>query len=255
MTDPAHLVSLDGRIVLVTGASSGLGARFARVVHGAGAEVVVTARRGDRLRELCAELGPRAHAFPCDIAEPEAREQLVAQVRAEIGPITVLVNNAGVAPTGPAEDEPVDAIRRVLEVNTVAPFHLSQLVAKQMFEHGGGSIVNITSMFGLVASTPVQQASYCASKGALVNLTRELAAQWARRGVRVNAIAPGWFPSEGTEEMWADERSLRYVERNTPMGRRGEDGELDGVLLLLAGAGGSFITGQTVVVDGGWTAR
>jgi NAD(P)-dependent dehydrogenase (short-subunit alcohol dehydrogenase family) len=107
---------------------------------------------------------------------------------------------------------------------------------------------------GLVASGQLPQASYSASKGALVNLTRELAAQWARKGVRVNAIAPGWFPSEMTDQMFADERSVKWMRRNTPMGRTGEEHELDGVLLFLASDASSFVTGQTIAVDGGWVA-
>ncbi len=124
-----------------------------------------------------------------------------------------------------------------------------------MLTQGQGSVINIASIMGLVASSPIKEASYCASKGALVNLTRELAVQWAGRGVRVNCIAPGWFPSELTARMLEDDKSMRWLERNTPMPRVGRPGELDGALLLLAGPAGSFITGQTITVDGGWTAR
>jgi NAD(P)-dependent dehydrogenase (short-subunit alcohol dehydrogenase family) len=124
-----------------------------------------------------------------------------------------------------------------------------------MLEQGSGSIVNVASMFGLVGSAPIRQASYCASKGAVVNLTRELGAQWARRGVRVNAIAPGFFLSEMTTGLWEDERSMAFLRRMTPAGRPGEPHELDGVLLFLAADASTFVTGQTIAVDGGWTAR
>jgi NAD(P)-dependent dehydrogenase (short-subunit alcohol dehydrogenase family) len=124
-----------------------------------------------------------------------------------------------------------------------------------MLDAGGGSIVNVASMLGLVASAPVKQASYCASKGGLVNLTRELAVQWARRGVRVNAIAPGWFRSEMTEAMFGDERSMAFVRRDAPMARPGDEHELDAALLFLASDASSYITGQVLCVDGGWTAR
>jgi NAD(P)-dependent dehydrogenase (short-subunit alcohol dehydrogenase family) len=253
--DVGALFTLAGRTALVTGASSGLGARFAKVLHAAGAEVVVTARRAERLERLCAELGDRATAIPCDLADAGAREALVAQVHEAHGALDVLVNNAGVAPPGDALHEDVEQFRAVLEVNAVAPFHLSGLVAPGMIERGSGSIVNVASVLGLVGAAPLRMASYCASKGAVVNLTRELAMQWARKGVRVNALAPGWFASEMTADMWADPRARSYIESTTPMARAGDEAELDAALLLLAGAGGSFLTGQVITVDGGWTAR
>jgi NAD(P)-dependent dehydrogenase (short-subunit alcohol dehydrogenase family) len=124
-----------------------------------------------------------------------------------------------------------------------------------MLEQGRGSIVNLASIFGLVASAPVAQASYNASKAAVINLTRELAGQWARRGVRVNALAPGFFASEMTAELWADERSMKWIRRNTPLGRPGEPHELDGALLFLASDASSYVTGHALAVDGGWTSR
>jgi NAD(P)-dependent dehydrogenase (short-subunit alcohol dehydrogenase family) len=123
-----------------------------------------------------------------------------------------------------------------------------------MIDRGSGSIVNVASMLGHVGATPVKQANYCASKGAVVNLTRELALQWARRGIRVNALCPGWFPSEMTEDM-QDESSQAFIRQNSPIPRMGEPHELDGALLLLASAAGTFLTGQSLIVDGGWTAR
>lgn len=149
----------------------------------------------------------------------------------------------------------MDHFRRVVDVNLHALFRLCQLAAQPMLARGRGSIVNVASMLGLVASAPIRQASYCASKGAVVNLTRELGCQWARKGVRVNAIAPGWFPSEMTSDMWHDEASVAYVEANCPMGRAGAEEELDGVLLFLASRASTYVTGQTIAVDGGWTAR
>ncbi len=260
MTDPAAALDplapfrLDGRVAVVTGASSGLGARFARVLHGAGATVVVSARRADRLEALVAELDG-AVAIPCDVADGSSIERLVEEAVGSLGRIDVLVNNAGMSEVLPGEDEPVDTFRRVLEVNLVGLFHLSQAAGRHMLAAGSGTIVNIASILGLVASGQLPQASYAASKAGVVNLTRELAVQWARRGVRVNAIAPGWFPSEMTDEMFGDEGGQRFIRRNTPMGRGGEEHELDGALLFLASDASTFVTGQTVVVDGGWTAR
>jgi NAD(P)-dependent dehydrogenase (short-subunit alcohol dehydrogenase family) len=134
-------------------------------------------------------------------------------------------------------------------------FLMCQLVGRHMIAQGRGSIINVSSMFGLVAAAPIKQASYCASKGAVVNLTRELGVQWARKGVRVNSIAPGWFPSEMTAELLHDPASTQWVERNCPMARAGTGAELDGALLFLASNASSYCTGQTISIDGGWTAR
>jgi NAD(P)-dependent dehydrogenase (short-subunit alcohol dehydrogenase family) len=253
--DVSGLVRLDGKVALVTGASSGLGDRFARVLHAAGATVAIAARRQDRLASLADQLGERVLALQCDVTSDEDGQDAVEAVVSAFGQIDVLVNNAGTSDPVRAEDETVEHFRDVLEVNLVGTFRMSQLAGRHMLARGEGSIVNIASVAGIVSLSPIHQASYCASKGGVVNLTRELAVQWARRGVRVNALAPGWFASEMTADMWTDERSLAFVARNTPLARRGAPDELDGALLLLAGAGGSFITGQVLAVDGGWTAR
>ena len=252
--DPAALFRLDGRVALVTGASSGLGARFARVLHAAGARVVVAARREERLAALVDEL-PGTVAVPCDVADDADRVALVAQALEAHGRLDVLVNNAGIGDVVPALDETMEHFDAVMDVNVGAVFRLAQLVAPAMIDQGEGSIVNIASILGLVASAPIPQASYAASKGAVVNLTRELGCQWARKGVRVNAIAPGWFPSEMTTVMFTDEASQRFLERNAPMARGGEEHELDGALVYLASSASSYVTGQVLTVDGGWTAR
>ena len=248
------LFRLDGRVSIVTGASGGLGERFARVLHAAGSTVVLAARRLDRLETLAAEL-PGSLAIACDVSVDAQLETLVATTIERFGAIDVLVNNAGIGTPMAAEDEPIDHFRRVVDVNLNALFLLSQLVGRQMIEQGHGSIINIASMLGLVASAPIKQASYTASKGAVVNLTRELGAEWGRKGVRVNAIAPGYFPSDMTSDMWGDDQTMSYIRRNAPMGRGGEAHELDGILLFLAGDASTYVTGQTIAVDGGWTAR
>jgi hypothetical protein len=249
MLDP---FSIDGRVAIVTGASSGLGERFARVLHGAGATVVAAARRTDRLEALAADLGERLIPVACDVSVDDDCRRLVEAA----GPrVDILVNNAGIGTAHPAENEPLEFWRQVIDVNLTGLFVLTQLTGRKMLAQGSGSIVNIASVLGLVAAAPIKQASYCASKGAVVNLTRELGCQWARKGVRVNAIAPGWFPSEMTSDMTDDPSSTEFVRRNCPMGRFGAEDELDGVLLFLASDASTYVTGVTIPVDGGWTAR
>ena len=251
---PLDLFRLDGKVAIVTGASSGLGHRFSRVLHAAGATVVVVARRADRLAELVAQM-PGSMAVAADLTVAEHRERVVADTLAAHGRVDILVNNAGIGHKVAVEDEELDTFRQAMELNVTALWHLSKLCSPSMIASGSGSIVNIASMLGHVGATPVKQAHYCASKGAVVNLTRELALQWARKGVRVNALCPGWFPSEMTEGMDSDEASQRFIAQTSPIPRMGFDHELDGALLLLASQASTFMTGQSLIVDGGWTAR
>lgn len=254
--DLSGLFALDGRVAIVTGASSGLGDRFARVLHAAGAHVVVAARRADRLDALAGSLGERVTTVTADLTVAADRERLVEVAGSVTGTIDVLVNNAGHSNPTPAESETLEHFVGTMDINLVAPFHLCQLVGRSMLARGTGSIVNIASILGLVASSPMKDATYCASKGALVNLTRQLGCEWGRKGVRVNALAPGWFPSEMTQaDMFDDEGGAAFVVRNAPMGRPGAPDELDGALLYLAGPASSYVTGQILAVDGGWTAR
>jgi NAD(P)-dependent dehydrogenase (short-subunit alcohol dehydrogenase family) len=246
--------SLAGRTAVVTGASSGLGVRFAEVLDAAGATVVISARRADRLGEVADRL-TGAVVVPADVALAADRERLVATALERTGRVDVLVNNAGVGHTVSVEDEDLDTFSQAIEVNLTAVWHLSKLAGAWMTANGGGSIVNVASMLGFVASAPIKQAHYCASKGGVVNLTRELAVQWARKNVRVNCLAPGWFPSEMTAGMESDPASQRFLSNNLPMNRMGDLSELDGPLLLLASDAGSYLTGTTITVDGGWTAR
>ena len=251
---PLDLFRLDRKVAIVTGASSGLGHRFSRVLHAAGATVVVVARRADRLADLVEQM-PGSMAVAADLTIAEHRERVVADTLAAHGRVDILVNNAGIGHKVAVEDEELDTFRQAMELNVTALWHLSKLSSPSMIANGGGSIVNIASILGHVGSTPIKQAHYCASKGAVVNLTREMALQWARKGVRVNALCPGWFPSEMTAGMDSDEGSQQFIRANSPIPRMGAEHELDGALLLLATPAGSFMTGQNVIVDGGWTAR
>ena len=245
---------LADRVAIVTGASSGLGARFAQVLAEAGAHVVACGRRAERIEALAATQ-PMVHPVQADVTEEDDRTRLVASALERFGRIDVCVNNAGISSGGPERQASLDAFRSVLRVNVEALFALSQAVAEPMRRQGSGSVVNMSSMFSFIASAPVPEAGYVASKSAVNGLTRELAVQWARDGIRVNAIAPGWFPSEMTTELFADERTQRWFERQCPMGRAGRIDELDGVLLFLASDASSYCTGQVITVDGGWTIR
>jgi NAD(P)-dependent dehydrogenase (short-subunit alcohol dehydrogenase family) len=254
---PQELFDLNNRVAIVTGASSGLGVTFARGLAAAGAKLVLAARRIDRLERLVDELsseGREALAVGCDVALEGDVDRLVAAAMDRFGHIDVLVNNAGVTYAAPAAEESLEDFEHLMAVNVTGSFLCAQRCGRVMLAAGSGSVINLASIMGFLGIGQIPQLAYNTSKGAIVNFTRELAAQWARRGVRVNAIAPGFFPSEMTDDMFDDEKSRKFLRRKTPMGRPGEPDELLGALLLLASDAGSYITGQTIVVDGGWTA-
>ncbi len=240
----------------MTGASSGMGVTFAHAVSAAGARVVIAARRADRLAEVARTIekhGGTVQAVECDVARDEDVDRLVAETEAAFGPADLLVNNAGFTTVVPAEEQSAEDFRAHMDVNLTGAFLCAQRFGRRMIDRDGGTIVNVSSVLGSVASGQIKQAAYAASKGGLTNLTRELAAQWARKGVRVNALAPGWFPTEMTGEMFGDERSESWMRSRTPMGRGGELDELVGPLLFLASDASAFVTGHVLMVDGGWT--
>jgi NAD(P)-dependent dehydrogenase (short-subunit alcohol dehydrogenase family) len=245
---------LAARVAIVTGASSGLGARFATVLADAGAQVVACARRLERLEEL-ARTHAAVHAVRCDVAEDGDRAELVATTLERFGRVDVCVNNAGSSSGGPDRQATVEGFRDVLRLNLEAVYGLSLAVSGPMRAQKSGSVINVSSMFSFIASAPVPDAGYVATKSGVNGLTRELANQWAADGVRVNAIAPGWFPSEMTTELLEDESAQRWFVRMCPMRRPGRIDELDGVLLFLASDASSYCTGQVITVDGGWTIR
>jgi len=242
---------LDGRIALVTGASAGLGARFARVLHQAGADVLATARRADLLDELARQCGERIEVMPGDITDSAHRQALARRLAAH-GRLDVLVNNAGICDDGPIEQQSLEDLRRVIEVNLVSVLDICRLTAPLLSAAPAASVINVASMYGIVASRG-PMAAYNATKGALVNLTRQLAAQWGERGVRVNALAPGYFPTELTGHL-ADTGFARSIAEQTLLARTPALEEIDGPLLFLATAASSYMTGQVLVIDGGWTA-
>lgn len=254
MNAPTELFDLTGRVAIVTGASSGIGEHCARVLAAAGAHVLPVARRRERLDALAADIGV-AHVAAVDVAEADAPDRLVTQARDAYGRVDIVVNAAGITNTMTALREDPDAFTRVLQVNLLGPYALARAAAVAMREQGtGGAIVNISSVLATISEPSLPEAGYVASKGGLSAVTRELAVQWARHGIRVNALAPGWFPTEMTTGL-ADhpERGPVFAERRTPMRRFGRLDELTGPLLLLVSDAGSYLTGQTLVVDGGAT--
>ena len=234
----------------MTGGSAGMGVAFVEALAQHGARVISVARRF----EDASETADRIRLVGCDVTDQRERETLVAKVLAEYGRIDILVNNAGMTSTVRTVDETLARFEAVVALNLVAPFALAQLVAPGMLERGSGSIVNVASIAGLVGIGRMPQAAYTASKHGVIGLTRELALQWARKGIRVNALAPAFFPTEMTAELFAAESGQRWLSDLTPLGRGGRLDELVGGLLYLADPANSYTTGIVLPVDGGWTA-
>lgn len=245
---------LDGRVAVVTGASSGLGEGLARGLASVGARVALVARRHDRLAALAEEIG--GTAIECDLLELEQVREVIPRVAEQLGAPEILVNAAGsLFSREPAEREALDDIRRTLDLNLVAPFLLSQAVVPHMVAAGRGAIVHVSSIGGRAGVPGIPQASYAASKVGLSGLTVELAGQWAKHSIRVNTVAPGFFRSEITDSLYDDERGSAWLRRNTPLPQEGSVDDLVGAVLWLVSDAGRYVTGQTIVVDGGWTVR
>lgn len=244
--------SLRGKVAVVTGASSGLGVGFAQALAQAGADVVVAARRADLLPQAAALVeaaGQRAMTIRTDVTIPQECEALAEAAVDGFGHVDILVNNAGMASAVPAIKETPEQFRNVVEVNLFGSYWMAQACARVM--KPGSSIVNVASVIG-IRPFGLPQAAYAASKAGVIGLTRDLSAQWAgRKGIRVNALAPGAFPSEISDQLRPE--TLELVRTQTPLGRIGEIQELCGALVFLASDASSYVTGVTLPVDGGWS--
>lgn len=251
-----ELFDLSGKVALVTGGSRGLGKEMAEGLAEAGASLMLLARREQWLTPTVEEFRARGFACAgalCDVSNVQEVQAAVDQTIAEYGRIDILVNNAGVTWAEPIEEHAIEKWNIVLQTNLTGAFLFSQRVGREMLKRRSGNIINVASVAGLRGSMESGQhiVGYVAAKGGLIAMTREFAAKWARRGVRVNAIAPGFFPTRMTEKLLAV--AQQGIEAGVPMGRVGAEGELKGVAVFLASPASGYITGHTVVVDGGGT--
>jgi len=249
--------NIKGQTALVTGASSGLGVTFAEALVECGANVVLAARRMERLEKLAdslsAKYGTKVIPVKTDVSqEPDVLRMVNTAVK-HFGSLEILVNNAGVASLSPSVEMSLEEWKKVIDVNLTGVFLCARTAAREMIAKNYGKIVNIASIYGAVGDI-FHAAPYYASKGAVINLTRAFAIEWAQYKINVNAIAPGFFPSEMTEQVFKDENALKHIISRTPLGRTGEPSDLKAVLLYLASPASNYVTGQTIFVDGGWTA-
>jgi len=252
-----ELFSLKGRVAIVTGASRGLGKEAAEGLAEAGARVVLAARREQWLEPTAEEFRKRGFdclTCLCDIADDLRVRELVLKTLEHFGRIDILVNNAGISWGAAYEEMPIDAWHKVLDTNVIGTQFMTRAVLPSMRKQGYGKIINVASIMGLVGVPKgiLEASSYTASKGAILALTRELAVNYAADGIRVNAVAPGFFPTRLSAAVI--EKAEEGIRRSTPLGRVGEDGEMKGAILFLAAPASDYITGQTIAVDGGMTA-
>ena len=258
MRSVPQLFDLIGKVAIVTGGGSGLGRQMASALAEAGADLVLCARKVERCEETAADverLGRRALALPCDVRDPAQVEEVVRSAVAELGRIDILVNNAGTSWGAAPEDVPREGWQKVLDVNLTGTFQFAQQAGRVMIEQGGGGkIVNVASVaaFRGAPQAAMNAIAYNASKGGVVALTIDLAVKWAPHGINVNAIAPGWFPTEmsGSTIEAGRDAFLRRI----PLGRFGGDDDLKGTVVFLASAASDYVTGQTLLVDGGQSA-
>ncbi|WP_299624651.1 SDR family oxidoreductase [uncultured Tateyamaria sp.] len=249
------LFSLTGRRALITGSSQGIGFALAKGMAAAGAEIVLNGRDEGKLEAAVAELqdtGATVYALPFDVTDHDSARTAVDGFEADIGPIDILINNAGMQHRTPLEDFPPDAFERLLQTNIASVFHVGQACARHMIKRGTGKIINIASVQSALARPGI--APYTATKGAVTNLTKGMATDWAKHGLNCNAIAPGYFDTPLNAALVADPEFTTWLEKRTPAGRWGQVDELVGAAVFLSSDGASFVNGHTLYVDGGITA-
>lgn len=249
---------IEGDTAIVTGASSGLGVDFAKALAEAGANVVIAARRYERLVENAEEImeendDVRVLPVETDVTKEDQVINMVDAAVEEFGSLEIMVNNAGIAAMEPSVDMPLDVWKKVIDVNLTGVFLTARTAARQMIEQEFGKMINIASIYGAVGDK-FHAAPYYASKAAVINLTRAFAIEWAPYNINVNAIAPGFFRSEMTEDILDDEQARQLIKSRTALGRVGEPFDLQGALIYLASPASDYMTGETLFIDGGWTA-
>lgn len=253
-----ELFALTDNVAVVTGAGSGLGVIFSEALAAAGATVVCVGRRLETVESTADSIrssGGKAFAVKGDVTNEQSVQQVFQTVRERYGAVDILVNNAGVAAVGEPEAMSLEDWQRVIDTNLTGVFLCAREAAKIMIEQGrGGRIINVASILGECASEPIAATSYAASKGGVINLTRDLAVHWAKYGILVNAIGPAYFPSAMTNDLLEMPDIVAEIKRRTPLGRIGRPEELKGPVVFLASNASSYVTGQTLFVDGGWTA-
>ncbi len=250
-----QLFDLTGRVAIMTGAGRGLGRTMALALAAAGADLALASRTTPELDSLVEEveaLGRRAIAVPTDVTSPEACEALVAAAVERLGRLDILVNNAGTNVRKSALEITPDEYDFVLQTNLKGYFNGARAAGRRFVEQGSGKVINVSSILGSVALP--NQAAYASSKGAIDQLTKVLAIEWATANVQVNGLAPTYFETDLTRPLYEDPERKAFIEERTPMGRWGQPHELAGAVIFLAGDASNFVTGQTILVDGGWTA-
>ncbi len=246
-----------GQTAVVTGASSGLGATFARTLAERGVNLVIAARRYEKLVKVAEELSGKydVKVIPVktDVSQEKQVINMVKTALEKLGSLEIIVNNAGIASISPSIDMSLEEWKKVIDVNLTGVFSCARTAAREMIKKKYGKIVNIASIYGAVGDI-FHAAPYYASKGAVINLTRALAIEWAPYKINVNSIAPGFFPSEMTAGIFQDKEAMKHILSRTPLGRTGEPLDLKAALIYLASPASNYVTGQTIFVDGGWTA-